>query len=320
MIRGKRVLVTGGAGFIGSHLVDELLKYDNKVIVLDDFSCGSTKNLQNATLSRNYRLQKGTVTDKKIVTKLIARRGVDIVYHLAAGNLLTSIKNPHHDIDVTLHGTLNILDAIAQRSKNTILVYSSTGSVYGEPQYQPQDENHPQEPVSPYGITKLAAEKMVLLWHKIYKVKSVALRYYNVYGPRQNYGPTGGIISIFISRLLKELPPVIEGTGNQARCFTFITDVVRANILAAEKKDALGNALNIGTTEVTTINKLASLILKFFHKNIKPVYAKKRLGDIDEFRPSLRKAQKILGYKPQVKLKDGLKQTIQWITKNENAK
>ncbi len=317
MILNKHCLVTGGAGFIGSHLTDKLIELKNNVIVLDDFSNGYLKNLERSEKSKNLKIIKGSVINRKLVEELIVNKGCDYIFHLAAGNLLTSLENPKKDISTTILGMLNILESIKKMKKRPKLIFSSTGSVYGEPKYQPQDENHPLEPVSPYGISKLAAEKYVLLWNKLYGLNTTSLRYYNVYGPRQNSKEKGGVIPIFITRVAQNFPPIIEGTGKQERCFTYVDDVVRANILAAISNKSRGEIFNIGTTEITSVNKLANLILKEFNSNLKPNYTKRRTGDIDEFRPNIKKAERYLKYIPRWHLDKGLKITTSWYLRND---
>ena len=318
-IRGKRVLVAGGAGFVGSHLVDRLVESSCDVAVLDDLSNGAGENLEQARKSGRMRLVLGSVEDAAIVRSLVVGEERTVVFHLAALNLLKSVADPQRDLLVNGLGTLNLLRAMQESSLTPIMVFSSTGSVYGEPGYQPQDEQHPLQPVSPYGISKLAAEKYVLLWHKLFGVRTVALRYYNVYGPRQNYNPTGGVVSIFIDRVLHGLPPVIEGTGNQERCFTYVEDVVRANLLAAQTEAAWGGVYNIGTTEITTIRSLTDLVLSRCHSTLQPISAPRRVGDVDVFRPDISRAAHYLGYRPTVPLETGLQRTIEWFVETGRA-
>ena len=209
-------------------------------------------------------------------------------------------------------GTLNILMAMKELNPGCTLVYASTGSVYGEPQYNPQDEGHPLRPVSPYGVSKLAAERYVSLWTQLYHTRAAMLRYYNVYGPRQNYGKKGGVIGIFIDRVLRGEPPIIEGTGENERCFTYVDDVVNANLLAATRKSAIGHPVNIGNTEITTIKALADMTIELGKKDLKPVYGPARVGDIAVFRPDISLAEKLLGYRPAVMIREGLQKTLDW--------
>ena len=310
-LQNKSVLVTGGIGFIGSHIVDELVKRGCKVTVIDDFSKGTINNLQWAKDNGELKIVKGCVENFDLVGRLL--EDCSIVFHEAALNLLLSNRNPIKDLLVNTLGMLNILESARELGTIDIIVYASSGSVYGEPVYNPQDEEHPLSPTSPYGISKLAAEKYVLLWHKMFDVNTVALRYYNVYGTRQDYGETGGVIPIFIKRVLQDKPPIIEGDGTQERCFTHVSDVVNANILAAENEKAWGDVFNIGTEEIITIKDLAHLIIELEEKNLKPEYAAPREGDVKIFRPDITKAKKILNYYPKITLKHGLPGVINWM-------
>ena len=309
-LAGSKALVTGGAGFIGSHLTDALIKQGCKVTVLDDFSNGLEENLDEAGRTGMVNTVRGSVEDYSLVKSLVA--DADYVFHEAALNLLRSMEDPARDLLVNTSGTLNVLMAIKEANPGCLMVHASTGSVYGEPRYSPQDENHPANPVSPYGVSKLAAEHYIRLWAHLQGIKAVILRYYNVYGPRQNYGKKGGVVGIFIENVLRGQAPTIEGTGNNERCFTYVDDVVRANILAAATEGATGNVMNIATTEITTINTLAEMILKTGKSDLKPVYVPARPGDIAVFRPDISRAEKLLGYRPQVTLREGLQKTLDW--------
>jgi len=316
-LSGRKALVTGGAGFIGSHIVDELVGLGCHITVLDDFSNGLEENLAGALQKGDVRVVRGGVEDYGLVRDLVTE--AEVIFHQAALNLLRSVESPARDLEVNTSGTLNLLLAMKEAHQECVMVFASTGSVYGEPKYNPQDEGHPLEPVSPYGVSKLAAEHYVLLWNRLFGVRTVALRYYNVYGPRQNYGPKGGVVGIFIDRVQHGQPPVIEGTGKQERCFTFVGDVVRANLLAATTEPAWGRVYNIGTTEVTTIRELADMVLEIGGSKLKPVFAPRRVGDINMFRPDISRARKYLGYRPAIKFREGLKQTVNWFIETGRA-
>lgn len=318
LFKNKRCLVTGVAGFVGSHLVDYLLSQGALVYGIDDLSHGNKDNITAASRNKNFLFVQLSLAKRNEVNKIILENQPQYIFHLAATNLLKSIEDPLYDLSVNTESTLNMLLAIQDIKRRPVLVYSSSGSVYGEPIYKPQDENHPLNPSSPYGISKLAAEKYVLLWNKIYGINSIALRYYNVYGPRQNYKKRAGVIGIFIDDVLNNRPPTIEGSGNQQRCFTYVYDVVRANVLAALNKDVFGDAFNIASDEITTINELASIVMKACNKDLKPVYIKRRVGDVDSFQPDVNKAKKHLKYKPTVKLSEGINETIKWFHQQGN--
>jgi UDP-glucose 4-epimerase len=255
-------------------------------------------------------LISGSVTDEKLVRDNI---DVDVIFHEAACNLVSSIQSPINALMVNTKGTLEILESMKKKSRGTVLVYGSTGSVYGQSLYSPQDENHPYNPMNPYAISKFAAERYVNFFAKHYGLKTVCLRYYNVLGRRQDYGKNGGLVSSLIRRVLNGKPPVIEGDGTQKRCFTGIEDVVKANVLAYEVQKGYGTAFNIAGDEVTTINNLAALICSFSDKPLEPLHVKPRTGEAYDFQPSIALARSVLGYSPKAKLKDIIPDLMEWI-------
>lgn len=310
-LRGKRVLITGAAGFIGSHLAEAGLESGATVIAFDDLSFGNERNLASAISSGRCDLFPGTVEDPAALARAMA--GVDVVFHMAALNLVSSINDPRRDLMVNALGTLNVLEAAVEAKTVRVLVQASTGSVYGEPRYVPQDEEHPLNPVSPYGISKLAGERYVMAWPKYRGLPTVSLRYFNVYGPRQRSDSGGGVIPIFIRRAMAAQPLVIHGSGDQQRCFTYVGDVVDATLLAARTERAWNDFYNIGTDEITTIAELAAKVLQIAGSGDLPQFSERRPGDIDGFRPSIQKAEAKLGYRPQVRLSEGLKLTWKWL-------
>ena len=247
-LKGKNILVTGGAGFIGSHLVDRLSP-ENKVIVLDDLSSGSLVNLEKN--KDQVTFIKGDVLDRALLEDIVAE--VELVFHLAAnvGNI-KSIEDPYFDMDVNIRGTINLLEACLN-SNIKRLVYSSSGAIFGEAKYLPIDEEHPLNPESPYAVSKLAAEKYCFAFHKVHGVPTTALRYFNVYGPRQDTSEYANAISIFLNRIKDGESLTIFGDGKQTRDFVFIEDVVTANLLAATQSAAVGEIFNIATGQATSV-------------------------------------------------------------------
>lgn len=300
--------MTGGAGFIGSYIVDELVRRGCETTVMDFLSKSQARNLEESKDS--ITLINGSVTNKKLVRDNV---DVDAIFHEAACNLVSSIQSPVNALMVNTKGTLNILESMKEKARETVLVYGSTGSVYGESLYSPQDENHPYNPTNPYAISKFAADRYVNFFAKQYGLKTVCLRYYNVLGRRQNYGKNGGIVSSFIVRVLNGEPPVIEGDGTEKRCFTGIGDVVKANVLAYQVEKGYGLAFNIAGDEVITVNELANLICSFSEKLLKPLHVKAKTGETYDFEPSIALARRVLGYSPKDKLKDIVPDLMEWI-------
>ena len=299
--KGKKILVTGGAGFVGSNLVDKLSP-DNKVVVLDNLFSGLLSNLEKS--EDRITFVKGDVLDKALVKDIVAE--VDYVFHLAAhvGNI-RSIKDPNFDMEVNIRGTLNLLEA-CRNSNIKRLVYSSSGAIFGEAKYLPIDEEHPLNPESPYAVSKLAAEKYCFAFHKVYGVPTTALRYFNVYGPRQDASEYANAISIFLSRTREGKPLTIFGDGKQTRDFIFVKDVARANILAATHPSAVGEIFNIATGKENSIEELVDIIKQVSAKEIQVIYADSRAGEVKYSRASIEKAQRLLGYNPETNFKEGL--------------
>ncbi len=299
--KGKKILVTGGAGFVGSNLVDKLSP-DNTVVVLDNLFSGLLSNLEKSKARITF--VKGDVLDKALVKDIVAE--VDYVFHLAAhvGNI-RSIKDPNFDMEVNIGGTLNLLEA-CRNSNIKRLVYSSSGAIFGEAKYLPIDEEHPINPESPYAVSKLAAEKYCFAFHKVYGVPTTALRYFNVYGPRQDTSEYANAISIFLSRIREGKPLTVFGDGKQTRDFIFVKDVARANILAATHPSAVGEIFNIATGKENSIKELIDIIKQVSAKEIQVIYADSRAGEVKYSRASIEKAQRLLGYNPETNFKEGL--------------
>ena len=299
--KGKKILVTGGAGFIGSNLVDKLSP-ENKVIVLDNLFSGLLSNLEKS--KDRITFVKGDVLDKALLKDIVAE--VEFVFHLAAhvGNI-RSIKDPYFDMDVNIGGTINLLEA-CRNSNVKRLVYSSSGAIFGEAKYLPIDEDHPLNPESPYAVSKLAAEKYCFAFHKVYGVPTTSLRYFNVYGPRQDTSEYANAISIFLSKTKEGKPLTMFGDGKQTRDFIFIEDVVKANILVATHPSAVGEIFNIATGRENSIEQLVNFIKQVSAKESQVIYAAPRAGEVKYSRANIEKAQRLLGYNPETNLKEGL--------------
>jgi len=301
----ERVLVTGGAGFIGSHLVDGLMSGGFDVVVLDDLSGGRRENLSVHFGGSNFCLVEGDVNVKADVEK--ALEGVDMVFHLAAiVSVDFSVKNPLMVNEVNVGGTLNVLRQSLKAGVKRF-VYASSCAVYGEPVNLPIDEEHPAKPMSPYGVSKLAAEYYCRVFCEVYGLETVCLRFFNVYGSRQVVGPYSGVIMKFIDGLKHGKEPIIYGDGEQTRDFVFVGDVVDACLRAMRCRNCVGEMINVGSGVETTVNRLADVLVELFgSRDVKPVFAEPKAGDIRRSYADLSKAERMLGYKPKVFLKEGL--------------
>lgn len=297
-MNGKEILVTGGAGFIGHHLT-ERFREANSVHILDiDDSVITPAGVTNVT---------GDVRAKDIVDRTTAN--TDVVFHEAALVSVTeSINDPRKSHTTNATGTLNILEAA--RKHNTRVIFSSSAAIYGYPKYVPIDEEHPTIPTSPYGVDKLTADQYTRLYADLYDLDTVALRYFNVYGPGQT-GEYAGVITIFIKQALNDEPITVHGDGSQTRDFVFVEDIIQANQLAATT-DNTGQAYNIGTGESITIRELAELIQELTDSDADIVHTEPRDGDIEQSEADISRARSNLGYEPTTSLRDGLEQTINW--------
>jgi UDP-glucose 4-epimerase len=303
-----RALVTGGAGFIGSAVVALGLNKGWSINVLDNFSTGYRQNLpQNG----NVRLIEGDIRERDAVKQ--ALEGVDAVFHLAAhvGNV-RSFENPLKDSDVNVLGTLRLLKEMQGAGVKRI-VYSSSAAIYGEPRYLPIDEDHICEPDSPYGVSKLAAEKQVLCFGRVYDWQYVGLRYFNVYGVNQRFDSYGNVVPIFADQLINEQPMIIYGNGEQTRDFVNVVDVARANWLALES--GTSGVFNVAEGSSTTINALAAIMQSIAPSETTLQYAPSRLGEVRHSVAALGRASQAFSYVPSVKLKAGLAEYLNWMSK-----
>jgi UDP-glucose 4-epimerase len=323
--KGKTFLVTGGAGFIGSHITEALLDLDAKVLVLDDFSNGKKENLAS------IKKEKDDGRDNLIVISgdirsfdLESIEELDGIFNEAARALIPSFQDPLTDLDVNTGGTLRILEYARRRrsSRNkrdkegVKIVHASSGSVYGNPIRIPITEDHPLNPISPYAASKLASEIYCQMYHREFGIDVCMLRYFNVYGPRQSVSEEMGVIPIFVKRALAKEPMTIFGNGMQTRDFLNVKDVVRANLLAFKSERASGQFMNIGGGgHEISILELAYLVMDLCDFKCEPIFKEAKPGDIRRLVADNSKAKELIGYVPQVSLKDGLNQYIEYARK-----
>jgi len=311
-LKKSKILVAGGAGFIGSHLVDRLLEDDAEVIVLDNLYTGQLENIEQHKQNKHFQFVKGDIRHLKLVKGTV--RNVDAVFNEAAVvGIPKSVENPLLANDVNVKGTLNLLKASLDSGVKRF-VQASSASVYGDTKSLPLYENMAPNPVSPYAVSELAAENYAKVFHKVYGLETVCLRYFNVYGPRQTHSAYSGAIAIFVNQLLRNQTPTILGDGEQTRDFVYVEDIVSANMLALTEKNAAGEVFNIATGEVTTINKLVQTLQKIMGTtNLKPVHKEPRPGDLRHSYASIEKARRILGYEPMFPLEKGLRKLEEWL-------
>jgi UDP-glucose 4-epimerase len=306
----KKALVTGGAGFIGSHIVEALVKLGVETISIDDYFAGKQENLAHLNGYPNFRQVKCDVTNFKDLEKHFS--GVEVVFHEAASKKTICLNDPRRDLEINVKGTFNLLE-LSMKYNIKKFVHASTGSVYGEALYSPQDENHPSIPTSYYGVSKLAGEKYVKVFEHLYGLDTTVLRYFHVYGPRQESSNVGGVVSIFLRLMLTGKPITIFGDGTQQRSFTFVKDVVKANLLAASIPGTKGEVFNCASGIKVTIKELSDLISNILKIQYVPIiYEDWMPGDIKVFDIDNTKIQHKLGIEFITDFRKGLELTIDW--------
>ncbi len=309
MHRKLNVLVTGGAGFIGSHLVDRLVNSDYSVKVLDNLSTGNLTNIQNHIDDGKIDFVKGDITDFEQVK--VAVKGVDAVFHLAAQiSVPLSVKNPEFTYKTNVSGTINLLAAMAKQNPAGKFVFISTCAVYGNPTYLPVDEKHPTNPISPYADSKLLGEYYTLGFNQNKLLKTAALRFFNVYGPRQGLNDYSGVITKFIDQIKQNKPLTIYGDGTQTRDFVHVSNIVDGIVACLENSNAEGQVFNIGTGKALTIEDLAKNLIQLSGAISTINHAPAREGDIQHSYANITKASSLLNYQPTMQLKNGLKELL----------
>ena len=306
-------LVTGGAGFIGSNIVETLVQKGESVRVLDNLSTGKLSNLGN--LNGRVDFVQGDIRDLAVVREAVD--GVDYVLHQAAlPSVSRSVANPVETNEINVTGTLNVLIAARDADVKRV-VFACSSSVYGDSEVLPKREDMPANPISPYAISKYTGEQYCKVFYKLYGLETVVLRYFNVFGRRQSPNSQyAAAIPIFINSFLEGKSPIIFGDGGQSRDFTFVENVVEANLLACHTEDAPGEVFNIACGGRTTINSLVMMIKELIGSGIEPVYEEERKGDVRHSQADISKAQRILGCEPKVDLEIGLEKTIEWFKAN----
>ena len=315
MLKNKNILITGGAGFIGTHLFETLIKQGNYIIVIDNFNecyySGKEENFasvsQNHEILKDYNTIKGDLLDKSIYSKI--SNDIDIIFHLAAhAGVQYSMYNAEQVTRNNIVGFVNLLE-FARKREIKKLVFASSSTVYGNPTYTPVDENHPKNPICPYGLSKLCGEIYADYYFKEYSIPITSLRFYSVYGPR---GRPDMVVGKFFDLVLQNKELIIYGDGEQLRDFTYISDIINGLILASEKKESSGQAFNLGWSNPISINQLVNKIYDIANKPKKVKYKEKKKGDMDITHADITKATKVLNYFPQVPIDDGLRKTYEW--------
>jgi nucleoside-diphosphate-sugar epimerase len=304
-----RYLITGGAGFIGSHTVDELVRRGDSVVVLDDLSSGREENLAEAR--NKITFMKGSISDIEVVRK--AMHEAEYVLHLAARTSVPrSVKDPIETNRINIDGTLNVLVA-ARDAKVRRVVFAASSSAYGETPTLPKVETMQPLPISPYGVTKYVGELYAQTFGRCYGLENVSLRYFNIFGPRQDpSSPYSGVLAKFCTAFLEDTRPGVFGDGEQTRDFTYVENAVQANLLACEAPHASGKVFNVGTGGRTSLNQVLKALAEISGKSLEAKFDPPREGDIRDSQADISEAGEILGYRPEVHFAEGLRRTFEW--------
>jgi UDP-glucose 4-epimerase len=313
----SKILVTGGAGFIGGHIVDRLLNEGYEVTVLDNLATGQSENVVRHGNRDDFHFVKGDIRDFKLVKGIV--KDQDAVIHEAALTGVTlSVENPTLTNEINVSGTLSLLKASVDFHVKRF-VFASSAAIYGETSSPRKREDMPPTPTNPYGVSKLAAESYVRVFNKIYGLKTVSLRYFNVYGPRQSFN-YAGVITIFTKRLLGKLPPIIYGDGKQTRDFVYVEDVVQANMLALKSENCVGEAFNIGTGTRVSINQIANTLKEILKmKSLRNIHVDPPAPEDRHGYADVSKAKKSLDYRPKFALKKGLLKVVDWYSQEKHS-
>ncbi len=307
-----KILITGGAGFIGSHLCDKYTKEGHTVLCLDNLMSGNLMNIRHLLDYQNFKLIKGDIRDFALLEKVM--RDIEAIFHLAAQiHVDRSYIEPRLTYEINVMGTQNILE-VARIYDAKKIIHASTSEVYGSAQYVPIDEKHPLNAPHPYGASKIAADRMCYAYIQTYHMNISIARLFNVFGPRQRDLGYGGVISIFTRRVLSNMPPIIYGDGRQTRDYTYINDAIKAYDLILNHNEPIVEPLNFGTGREASIIDLANIIIDLCGKkgSIKPVHVEPRIGEVQRLIANPNKAKELLEWEPKYSLEEGLKEFIQW--------
>lgn len=307
-----KMLITGGAGFIGSHLCEKYVNEGHGVLCLDNFMSGNLTNIKHLLDYRNFKLIRGDIRDHELLEKIM--QDVEVIFHLAAQiHVDRSYIEPNPTYDINVMGTQNVLETARLHDAKRIIC-ASTSEVYGSAQYAPIDENHPLNAPHPYGASKIAVDRMCFAYNRTYGMNISIMRLFNVFGPKQRDVGYGGVISIFTRRVLSNIPPIIYGNGQQTRDYTYIKDAVKAYDLVLKREEPLDGPINFGSGKEISIADLASTIIEICGKkgDIKPVHATARPGEVNRLIANASKAKSMLGWQPEYGFREGLNEFIDW--------
>ncbi len=316
MERMARYTVTGGAGFIGSHLTEELIRRGHTVRVVDDFSTGKRGNVDAAARAAGVPVSAIQLVEGDLADLEVARRAVDgadyVLHQAAIPSVPRSVKDPITSNRANIDATLNVLVA-ARDTRVKRLIFAGSSSEYGDTPTLPKHEDMPTNPLSPYALQKAVGEEYLKLFTRLYGLETVSIRYFNVFGPRQDPGsPYSGVISLFVKWLLAGERPTIYGDGEQTRDFTYVANVVDGVLRACEAPGASGESINVATEGRVSLNQLLDELQRIIGTRLEPIYGPPRVGDVRDSQASIAKARRILGYEPSVPFEEGLRQTVAW--------
>jgi len=307
-----KILVTGGAGFIGSHLVDALLEKKHRVFVIDNLSTGFRKNI-----NPKAKFYKTDLTNHKKVENIIRKEKPSVIFHLAAQiDVRKSVENPIFDAKTNILASVNLIKLAKDYRVKKIIFASTGGAIYGDTRIRPTSESHSEWPLSPYGIAKLTVDKFLFYYHEIHGLNFTSLRYANVYGPRQNPHGEAGVVAIFLNKMPNNKQPIINGNGKQTRDYVYVDDVVSANLLVLKNFKKTG-IYNVGTGKEKNVNELFWEINKHFQNKFKESHGPAKIGEQKTSCLSYKKIKRELGWQPKTDFKNGIKKTFEWFTQHQ---